>query len=267
MLKKGTKMVATPSLRSLKCACVGRVVVSLLAFVAFGQLKPAHANIFADVWRVVTDPLKLQSASKEVSDGVYRTMLQAEQLETQANKDITERLKQVQDIVNDALSGLSLLENKAVNDMNNLEQQINYDANQFLYNLSCEAETTLNDSLQRAWDNMINQLGNSRPGISIFGFRLFNIGPTVTVSILDPDKSYWTLKEKVLTGLRTNQKEDSLAYNILSAYQNLERTAKLTVCYYKGQPEFRKKFIQEANNLEIMTLEWTSVVNVTNPVP
>lgn len=231
------------------------------------QIAPARANIFKDVWGVVTDPLKLNAASGQVSASLYRTMLQADELEAKGDMDVAARLTQIQGIVDDALSGSRALEAQAAADMTRLEQKVNADANNTIYNVQCVAETSLNDSLQRAASQLLEQVRASHWVVRLLGFNIIDFGPTVKVSISDPDQAYWSLKTTVLGELARTQSDSSPAYDIISAYQNLERMAKLTTCYYKQftNQEFVGRFISEANNMEVMTLQWTSVVDVANP--
>jgi hypothetical protein len=66
-------------------------------------------------------------------------------------------------------------------------------------------------------------------------------------------------KSAVLSALNRNQKDSSRAYDILSAYQNLERGARFARCYYIDQA-LEIRWVKEINDLELQSLPWVTVV-------
>lgn len=225
------------------------MVVALLLL-----LGPTKAN-------VLNDPLGLRGTSRELSEGVERALAQLNALEKSANKHVEERLEQIRSIVKDALKGGQEAIDKAVVEMNRLETQINKDAIEFLYRAQCLAEKGLMDQAQRAFSTFIENFIKADPKIVLFGIKIVSASAEPIV-ITDPDKAYFSTKAAVIARLNKDTSDNSLAYDMLSAYQNLERGAMFTRCHYLGQ-SLDVKFVREVNELERLSKPWVTVVDPT----
>ena len=247
--------------RSLR-ACL----LSTVALYAAQMLAPsaATASFWTDLGGVITDPLKLQSSSKEVSASLQRTMFQLDQLESQSNYDIADRINQVSQVVNEALSGSEALEAKAISDANNLEQQVNSDAINLIYNIQCTTDVILNGQLQQSFASLLNKFGDAQLSLHIFGIKVADL-QSKKVSVQNPDQAYWSVKSQIMAALEAKTTDNSLAYEITSTYDDLALTAEQTACFYRHQPDKESEFISEINNLKIMSLEWKSVVLPIHP--
>src|ERR1700744_2651333 len=141
-------------------ACV--VAVTYMLSVTANEAK---ANVFGDVWGVVTDPLGLRRASQTLSESVERSLIQLTALESVANNDVKARLEQIRSIVTDALSGQRALIDQAVLNMNQLEASINRDAVNLLYRAQCAAEVAATTTSQRLFASLISNLRKSDPRV------------------------------------------------------------------------------------------------------
>lgn len=224
------------------------------------SVHTAEANFFQDVWGVVTDPLKLQKSSSTLSDSVERSLIELKALEGTTNGHVQERLDQIRSIVNSAIGGTNDAIASAISQMNQLERQINDDAVNIIYRGQCVIEVGTMDQIQRMYADFIANLRESEPGISIFGIKIISISAK-KVDVTDPDKAFFSLKEAVLKRLRSDIKDDTSAYDILSAYQNLARLARLTRCHYIDLP-LAAVMTREVNDLNRLSLPWTQVVQI-----
>jgi hypothetical protein len=237
-----------------------------LAFLVISALvvstAPAFSgNLFQDVWGVATDPLKLEKSSSELSQSLERTLGQLSALEGQANYDLQQRLEQIRSIVHDALNGTQGIIADATKRMLALEARINADAIRLIYRAQCAAEVVLMDQLQRSFVQLISNLKKADPSVTILGIRVINLDVS-DIKIDYPDQAYLSTEATVFASLRNSVTDGSKAYDILSAYQNLERAARFTRCYYIDQA-LETRWVQKVNELERLSLPWVLVVQPT----
>jgi hypothetical protein len=185
-------------------------------------------------------------------------MIQLQSLEGVTNAHVTERLEQIRSILRDAISGAEDAIKRATADMLALEAQINNDAVNLVYTAKCAADITLLDTAQKAFGKFITTIRNADPSLKIFGIKVIDLS-TNEVQITNPDIAYTSTRSAVMTLLDKTITDDSKAYDILSAYQNLEISAKFNSCYYNGQAS-QVIWIEEINELERLSLPWTAGV-------
>jgi hypothetical protein len=206
---------------------------------------------------VSLDPIGLVKSSQTVSDSLNRTMIQLQALEGTANYHLEARLEQVRSIVHDLNTGAQDTVARAELAMLTLEKQVNKDAVEFLYRTQCAA-AGVTDQLQRAFAGSIQNLIKADPSINILGLKVVE-GTANPITIDNPDDAYNSTKLAVMSRLEKDVKDSSRAYMILSAYQNLERGAKLARCSYIDQAG-EDLWLTEVNNLERLSRPWVSVV-------
>ncbi|AWM06100.2 hypothetical protein [Bradyrhizobium symbiodeficiens] len=239
-----------------------RALAFLVTSAVFISTSPAvSGNAFQDVWGVATDPLKLEKSASELSQSLERTMAQLGALESQANYDLEQRLEQIRSIVHDALNGTRDIVADATKRMLALEAQVNADAIKLIYRAQCAAEVVLMDQLQRSFAQLIANLKRADPSVTILGARVISLDIS-DVKIDYPDQAYLSTEATVLAALKKSVNDGSKAYEILSAYQNLERAARFTRCYYIDQAA-ETRWVQKVNELERLSLPWVRVVQPT----
>jgi hypothetical protein len=239
-----------------------RTLVLLIILTLVASASPAISrNVFQDAWGVVTDPFKLEKSSSELSQSLERTLAQLGVLESKTDYDVQQRLEQIRSIVHDALDGAHALVADATKRMLALEAQINADAIRLIYRAQCAVEVVLMDQFQRSFVQLISNLKKADPSITILGVRIINLDVS-DIKIDYPDQAYISTKAAILAALQKSVRDDSKAYNILSAYQNLERAASFTRCYYIDQA-LETRWVQEVNELERLSLPWVLVVQPT----
>jgi hypothetical protein len=236
--------------------------VLLTGIFGVGVSSPAFAGrFFKDVWGVVTDPLKLDKASSELSSSVDRSLIQLSALEGSANAHVEQRLDQIRSILNEAIDRENISIASAISQMETLEDSINDDAISLVYRGQCVAEVAMLDQAQRGFAAAIDNLIKTDPGIRILGITIITFHAK-HVQIDDPDKAYISARDNVMSKLRETTNDSTDAYEILSAYQNLERAARFARCHYIDQ-DIGKKYTKEINELERLSDPWVSVVDVT----
>ena len=216
-------------------------------------------NFFTEVGNVVTDPIKLRAASSDLSDSLERSLIQLNVLEAQVNYDAQERLEQIRTIAKEAIGGTDTVIANATQKMLALEAKINTDALDKIYRIECGVQKVLMDQLQRGFAQLIANVKKANAGISILGIKIINLDVN-EIEINNPDQAYISTKEAILTALDAKVTEDSKAYEILSAYQNLESAAKFVRCYYKDQA-LDRRWVEEVNELERLSLPWVLIVS------
>jgi hypothetical protein len=229
----------------------------LICSICLLSISLSFYSVRCDALEITFDLLGVSSASRELSEAADRTMRQLSELEGKANYDVKERLEQLRGIVQQAIAGGQATIDKAVAAMNQLENQVNKDAIDLLYRTRCLAEIALMDQAQRSFAMFISNLIRANPGVKILGINVVNIS-VEPVTITDPDIAYISTKSAVLEKLK-DIKEDTPAYSILSAYQNLERGAISARCIYLGQG-LDVRWVKEVNELERLSAPWITVV-------
>jgi hypothetical protein len=232
---------------------VGLTFVCLIIILSSGSLNAA--SMFEDMWGVATDPLKLDSSSRELSETAQRIMIQLKDLEGVANSHVEARLEQVRSIIRDADADVQ----KSLGKIRDLEIQINSDANALIYNAQCITDVTLLNTTQKAFAGLISTLSKADPAIRIFGIKIIDLS-TNDVQITEPDRAYFSTKTIAISNLEKNMKDGSQAYEILSVYQNLEKAVKFTRCYFRGQIAETTTWTREVNDLERLSTPWGTVV-------
>jgi hypothetical protein len=235
-------------------------LVAISVYVA--SISPGlSANFFQDAWGVVTDPLKLRQASSTLSDSLERSLIQLGALEATGNYDAQQRLEQIRSILHDVIGGTDNTISLATNNMLELESSINADAIKLIYRAQCASEVVLMNQFQRSFAQLMANLQKADPSIRLGGIRIIDLTAN-NITIDDPDQAYISTKSAVIAKLQKDVTDNSKAYEILSAYQNLEMAAKFTRCYYLDQA-LDKRFVQEVNELERQSLPWVMVVTPT----
>jgi hypothetical protein len=234
--------------------------ILLLAAVIFDLLAsyiPSNSgNMFEDVWGIATDPLKLRAASTELSSSVERTLIQLNALEGQANYDVQARLEQIRSIVKEANTDT----NNAFDRMTVLEKEVDEQAFALIARAECASEN-VNGRLQVAFSDLIKHLIEADPKIVVAGIKAVELVANPVV-IEDPNKYYKGAKAAAFAAL--NNKiiftDKSEASEIFWTYQNLKEVAKWARCRYEGVGT--TPFTKEMNELERLSLPWTTVVNM-----
>jgi hypothetical protein len=235
-------------------------VVALSSYVASSS-PGLSGNFFQDAWGVITDPLKLQQSSSTLSDSLQRSLIQLSTLEAQGNYDAQQRLEQIRSIVQDVIGGTAVTISLETAKMLELEAAINADAVKLIYRAECASEVVVMNQLQRGFAQLMANLQKADPSIRLVGIRVIDLTAN-NIVIDDPDQAYISTKSTLLAQLQKDVADDSKAYEILSAYQNLEMAAKFTRCYYLDQA-LEKRFVEEVNELERLSLPWVLIVTPT----
>jgi hypothetical protein len=218
----------------------------------------AKADVFGDLARIATDPLKLDSSSERVKEATENIMSQIPGLLDQANSIGQQRLAQLQTILNTTVAGGISLEDHAFAQLTTLEKQVNSDAINFLYRAHCAALVTLQQDVQKAAVTAVQNLSKEKPTLTLFGVRIASLTAD-QVSISEPDQTYVQTRDLVISHLNSDITETSNAYEIVSAYRNLENLARDTQCFYLDNPSAQVDFVNEASRFQVSQQAWAAV--------
>jgi hypothetical protein len=155
--------------KSWRVASVSAIISLLLAVM---PVNPAHGNVVGDAWGIACDPLKLGHASDNILASVERineVIGQLKGLEGQTNEDVEARLKQLQGIVNDVISGVNQDIQKAEQAVSAIERQVYNDVIDIVQRVECLAQDLATVQLQEAIVNALNTVRAAHLNIKILG--------------------------------------------------------------------------------------------------
>jgi hypothetical protein len=236
------------------------IAMGFALIIGAGSILPAYAGSFVDdVWGVVTDPLKLSTASSTLSDSLSRTLAQLAPLEGKANYDVQARLEQIRSIIREALAGGDAAIDKAILQMKQLEAQINADAIQLIYRSQCLA-VNVDAEIQKTVADLVDKLikANFQGVIAHIPIASLKASPIV---IQQPDVVYRSARAEALNVLDKNVTDETPAYEIYWTYQNLELMAKWTMCRYLDQAG-AESFTMEMNEFERLSRPWDRAIDL-----
>lgn len=220
----------------------------------------AKADIFGDVWSVVTDPLKIRSGSKELSGTVDRAIASLEFLQEEFDSDVRDYIEELKELLRQADSGIEARINQAKRAALEVEKQIFSDANKLIDKIECSAERFTMGTLPEALFTMLQQVEKS--GIEI-DLPLGASGKLTleAVKALDRDQAYIFTRDAKLEEMDYFS-ADTSAYQIVSTYQNIAELAYKTHCHYdrsKGSELFLREFAEYSAKLR----PWLSTVTLS----
>jgi hypothetical protein len=222
----------------------------------------AHANVFATLAGVVSDPLKFGRLSENFKQTVLQALSQIDALADKADAIAKNRLEQVRSIIDDAIKGGMAAESQAMADINSLESKIVSDVQLILSDIQCASIVAAQGTLQNAIIQALKNVGKTNPTLKIGGYKVAEISISSPPDLPAADKIFYETRDGLLSNLK-NLKDGDGAYTIISAYGNIEKLAETTRCYYKRNA-FEQQFIREQFNYKVMQDAWFSTVSVQN---
>ncbi|MFQ3244838.1 MAG: hypothetical protein ACI9SP_001474 [Arenicella sp.] len=145
--------------------------------------------------------------------------------------------------MNQALFGITQLENKIYNDALDL--------------ITCGPEVA-GLSVQKYLADMLNLLGASKPRVTIFGFGFFEV-KLDPVDISAPIESYD--KAKKLMQLRLDGlAESDDAREIINIYGEMPRVARLTACHYSEDNLLQLRLTRDQYEFKRKHRAWTQLI-------
>ena len=189
------------------------------AGLTLSSASPSNANVFQDLWEIVTDPLKLGKSSDKLSATVQDALVQLQAMEATGNHHAEERLEQIRSILRGAFEGGQETIDRAEADMLALEKKIDQDAVDFVYRAQCAVQQTL-DQGHNSFAEYASDLRQVNPGIFIFGIEVVDIR-THDIKVTEPDRAYRTIKAEKLRQLDKAVTENTPAADIVSVYRIL----------------------------------------------
>jgi hypothetical protein len=221
--------------------------------------RSAHAGL-GDLARVVTDPAGFGRMSKNFKDTVLQALAQIDALADKANDIAKARLDQLKGIIDDAIKGGMAAEQLAFDELTKLETKIFNDIQTILTEVQCAAIVAAEGTLQSALIIALRNIAATQPTLSILGIPLIKLTTSSPPNLPAADAVFYQVRDELDKRLEALRDGDG-AYEILSAYGNLEKLAMNTRCFYK-RGQFEKQFIREESNYHARLKSWYAVLTV-----
>lgn len=190
----------------------------------------AGANIFNDIKGILTDPLKLDSSTENILHSIERTGVLAQRLEGKMNEDLTDRINQIDDVIQRTRVGLrddiKAVTSVAFDRVSDLQTQFFSKASELL---ECSVVVGLFD-IQTTLAQTLNNLGERKPSITLFGWTVWSVEIQPN-DIVDPIASFRKIKE--LSDQKISEITDKQHPTVLTdSYAEITRLVKKTRCHY-----------------------------------
>jgi hypothetical protein len=224
--------------------------------------RSAHADLLGDLAGIVTDPLKFGKMSENFKDAVLQALSQINALADKANGIAKARLEQLKGIVDDAIQGGVAAEQLAFDELMKLENKIYNDIQTILTDVQCATIVAAEGTLQSALIAALKNIAATQPTLSILNIPVAKLSTSSPPDLPKPDVAFYKVRDEVKARLDAIKDTDR-AYEIVSAYGNLEALAKRTRCFYNHQ-EFEKQFIREESFYRVKQQSWFAILNVVN---
>lgn len=212
----------------------------------------ANAGFLDEAWGILTDPLKLGKSSSNLLRTVDRAAIHAERLEGKLNSDLRDRLSQLDGTIKETREFLNRATAERIDQLTNNITALQVDFFQKSATvIKCSVNVTLNEA-QVAIANTLNDLGKRKPGLSLFGFTIFEVEIEAS-DINTPIEGFREIKKLVDRKLADVKPTDH-PNKITDLYAKLYRQADKTYCHYKAETEkyyelytYELEYIRRAN--------------------
>lgn len=210
----------------------------------------AQADLFGDVWGVVTDPFKLGQASSEASASVDRIIVALELLQTNFGSDVRDYLVLIDEMIGSVDQAAEDRISQIEQIVFQLEAEIFNDAHKLLVETECSVERLLGRTLPETVYAMLVQLEEADISVNL----PFGADAELTVEAvrpLSPDITYIRIRNAYL-GYISDLNEGDSAYQIIIGYQNISELAFRTYCHFArsgGGQNFLEEHAQYASLL------------------
>jgi hypothetical protein len=128
--------------------------------------------------------------------------------------------------------------------------------------VQCATIVAAEGTLQSALIAALKSTAATQPTLSILNIPLAKLTTSSPPDLPDADVVFYKVRDEVKARLDTIRATDR-AYQIVSAYGNLEALAKRTRCFYKHL-EFEKQFIREESFYRVRQQSWFGILDVVN---
>lgn len=218
---------------ALKWSVLRSILYSIV--MACSVSTPVRSGPFDGVVGFITDPLKLGSAGSDVRAAVERFALMAEGLQDKIDKDIQNRLADIEQILFDVHEGLLQTISVAGSEtrevvsftLAKLETTTRSMLDDVQKTALCTSEVT-GQNIQENLAEALNSVGE--PKLSLFGLPIIR-GTWKPEDITDPQESFFLFlgrSQKFLDGLQPSDP----ASKMTRIYDEIRRQARITLCHY-----------------------------------
>jgi len=254
-----------------------------LALILF--MPQASARTFAP------DFMELSGANSSIDkaiEGLQSLIEQARNaafaIEAQTNKDVKDRLDQINSIIRDAISDLKSAEDKTAEDIDRiagkyilqisgLEAQFTRDLSGIIDQATCAVDKSLNDSLRDALGGLGRALNSNSleitPPIMYPGEQscswLRRCGPvTRTFKIREPfSATFVEVRDYLNQRLETMSRDDTPIASVLVSYSMIANLAKRAGCHTNEFAAYTEVYIEYINKVRL----WQRVAGVKAIIP
>jgi len=236
------------------------IALALFLLVPYHEVR---AGFLDKAVNVITDPLKIDSGTKNMIAAVERANLILEDAEkfakesgTAIDANVRDYLHNVDNIVGKAIGDTSTAVTKALNQVGGLEQQTFKDANAFVMCSAAVANYNVHKTLAEA----LNTLGLSKPSFTLFGYTIWSVKFTPQ-DIVSPYASYQLIREASKQRLNAMEENDS-AEIVQQILGDLILDATLTNCWYRPPNPLGTRLDEEIYEFRRLYAPWDGKVRV-----
>lgn len=197
--------------------------------------SPANADFWGDVAGIFTDPFKIGKGTESVLHAVERAVIHAERLQGELDSDIRDYLSQIDQTVADTrnsitanIEQISQISENAFLELSQLEKSFFHDSRELV---KCSTQVTA-FQLQSSLAQALNDLGERKPRISVFGFTVIS-AEIDAADISSPIEAFRRVKAAYDEKLRQVKPTDHPS-KITDIYGEMQRLADLGRCHYKS---------------------------------
>lgn len=239
--------------KSLRIALVLVLVITLL------PAPKAQADLFSDVWGVITDPFKLGQASSEASDAVDRIIVALELLQTNFDSDVRDYLVQINEMIGAVDQAAEDRVSQIEQIVLQLEAEIFKDAHKLLVETECSVECLLGRTLPETVYAMLLQLEEADISVKLPFVKDAEL-TVEAVRPLSPDITYIRIRNAYLGYIKGLNESDS-AYQIIIGYQNISELAFRTYCHF-ARSGGGQNFLEEHAKYASLLRPWVNTSRV-----
>ena len=254
--------------------CVARLIA--LTFLILLS-SAANTSVISDLWGVVVDPLKLESAGNSANTAVDKATQSLTLLQNELDQDIRDYLAEFSlliDKLDDAVARQRQdLIDQVVTEINKFTIKVDNLITKAIVEAECAVEVTLTDTIRRALGGNVRFLTRNTLKIELPFTKPGNwwqalLGRKQTADLIEIDLSrsqspyaiYEQIRDEHLANLNYANSESD-AIKLVNTYAEIARFARLAHCHYRNDA-YGSRLTREYKHFNLMVVPWTNVINI-----
>ena len=241
----------------------------------------SNASIFADIWGVATDPLKIGKAGNSAVEAANRVSSTLLSLQQDTDKDIRYYLNRFQGIIRQIEQAVSTERQATIEslivELHTLADRMDITIRKIFVEAECAVEVTLNDTLRRAFGGNIRFLSDDKLELvlpikvrrdSSISRKLFGEYQDDVIEIdlaksYSPSKIYEIIRDRHLASL-SRITPNTRARDVVLLYADIARFARQARCHYRTD-SYGLLLTREYITFDELANAWVTAVNIKIP--